>query len=85
MISADLLAILRCPDNRQPLQLADPATLAAINARVSSADGSPGLVNRGGEPVHAQLTEGLLRVDQVLLYPVRAGLPILLVEEAIFL
>jgi uncharacterized protein YbaR (Trm112 family) len=84
MIPPDLLAILRCPENLQPLELADDAILAKINARISSG-GSPGLANRGGEPVGELLTAGLLRLDQVLLYPVRDGLPILLVGEAIFL
>jgi uncharacterized protein YbaR (Trm112 family) len=84
MIPPDLLAILRCPENLQPLEIADHAILAKVNARISSG-GAPGLANRGGEPVHERLTEGLLRLDRLLLYPVRAGLPILLVDEAIFL
>ena len=84
MISADLLAILRCPENRQPLSVASPEILARINARIS-ADGPQTLTNRGGEPVRELLSEGLVRLDQTLLYPVRQGLPILLVDEAIFL
>jgi uncharacterized protein YbaR (Trm112 family) len=58
--------------------------LARVNARISAA-GAPALANRGGEPVREPLAEGLVRLDRTLLYPVRDGIPILLVEEAIVL
>ncbi len=86
MISADLLALLRCPASHQPLSLADSAVLAALNARIShpSPDAEQ-LLNHGGERVGEPLAEGLVRLDRALLYPVRDGLPILLVDEAIVL
>ena len=85
MIAADLLAILCCPETRQPLSAAGPEVLARLNARLAAAAGEPALANRGGEPVRQPLVEGLVRLDQTLLYPVRAGIAILLVEEGIFL
>ena len=84
MIYASLLAILCCPENHQPLALADPEMLARLNARIAAPGASP-LTNRGGEPVREPLSGGLVRLDRTLLYPVRDGLPILLVEEAISL
>jgi uncharacterized protein YbaR (Trm112 family) len=84
MIADDLLAILCCPETHQPLSPAGPEILAGVNARISAAGPDP-LRNRGGEPVGEPVTEALVRLDRTLLYPIRDGIPILLVEEAIFL
>ncbi len=78
MIAPDLLEILRCPETRQTLALASAETLAGLNARLP-------LANRAGEQIHTPILAGLVRLDQTLLYPIRDGIPILLVEESIFL
>ena len=75
MLSAELLSILRCPETRQPLRLAPQDVLARI-AREQ-------LCNRSGRPVALPLDGGLLREDEALLFPVRSGIPVLLIEEAI--
>ena len=72
MIPADLLEILRCPQTRQPLLVAGTELLAAANRR---------LRERGGEVLDAALA----RADGTAVYPVRGGIPILLVEEAVLL
>ena len=58
MLSADLIALLRCPESRQPLRIATAEELARM-----------------------QFTEGLIREDGLVVYPIRDGIPMLLVEE----
>lgn len=78
-VSADLLEILVCPETKQPVALAAPALLDAVNAKIRSG----ALRNRGGQPVAHELREGLLREDGHVLYPVDDGIPVMLVEESI--
>lgn len=79
MLAPDLLAILRCPETRQPLVVADADALAFANARIAAG----GVRDADGEPVSEPLTEALATVDGRRIYPVREGIPILLVEEVI--
>jgi uncharacterized protein YbaR (Trm112 family) len=78
MIAPDLLEILRCPESRQPLAYASAEALAGLNARLP-------VCNRAGEKIQTPILAGLVRVDQTLLYPIRDEIPILLVDESIFL
>lgn len=74
-----LLEILCCPETRQPLRVAPPEILAALNERIRAG----GVCNRAGQLVREPCEAGLLREDGRALYPVRGGLPILLVAEAL--
>ena len=78
-VNQELLDILVCPDTKQPVALAPAETLAALNAKIR--DGK--LKNRGGNQVEQELTEGLLREDGKVLYPVDDGIPVMLVDESI--
>lgn len=79
MLASDLLALLVCPETRQPLVVADTDTLAFANARIAAGN----VRNASGEPVTEPLTEALATADGRRVYPVREGIPILLVEEVI--
>lgn len=81
VIHPDLLAILACPDSRQPLDLADEATLKGLNDRIAAG----GVQNVGGADVSAALDAGLVREDGTVIYPVRDDIPVLLREEGIHL
>lgn len=64
MIADEVLALLRCPETRQPLRVATAAELATMNPAPAAA---------------------LIREDGRVAYPVREGIPVLIVEEAIAL
>ena len=74
-----LLNALCCPESHQPLALANADLIAALNARIASAQ----LRNLTGQPVLEKLDGGLQRQDGRRLYPIRGQLPILLIGEAI--
>ena len=80
-IDKDLLAILVCPDTRQPLREASPEQLERLNARIAAG----GFKNRGGTAVGEKLEAALVRGDGQLAYPIRDGIPMLLVDEGLAL
>lgn len=79
MIDAELIEILVCPETKQALRLAEPALLERVNAAVTAG----AVRNRGGEPVSAPFDQALVRQDGLILYPVRDGIPIMLLDEAL--
>ena len=80
-VDADLVAILICPESKQPVAPATPAQLAALNAAIRAGNA----YNRAGARVERELAEALVRQDGKLLYPVEDGIPVMLVEESIAL
>jgi len=78
-VDPQLVEILVCPETRQPVHLASAEELARVNAAVRSGT----LRNRGGAKVERELSEGLVRNDGRVLFPVEDGIPSMLIEESI--
>ena len=79
MVDKDLLELIACPQNHQELREAPGEVLERLNARIAQG----ALSNQGGTKLSAPLSEGLLRADDKVLYPIVEGIPMLLAEEAI--
>ena len=74
-----MLDKLRCPETGQKLMIANAPALGAINRAVDEGVAT----NVSGQPITERLTDGLIREDQLRVYPVKNGVPILLIEEGI--
>ncbi|HPP51568.1 MAG TPA: hypothetical protein PK777_01360 [Thermoguttaceae bacterium] len=81
MVDTELLKMLVCPETHQPLREADEGLLAKLNEAIRAGR----VKNRSGSSVTETLSEALLRQDGKVLYPVRDGIPVLLVDEGILL
>jgi len=80
-VDEELRGMLRCPETLQKLRLADANVIAELNKTITAGN----LKNRGAQPVAELLDGGLVREDGQFLYPIRANLPVMLIEEAISL
>lgn len=78
-IDPELLEILVCPETKQPLTVAGAELLEHLNAAVANGKA----VTRDGDTVPEPVTEGLLREDGRVLYPIRQDIPIMLIDESI--
>lgn len=79
VIDKDLLSILACPQTHQPLREASAADLQRINGRIAAG----GAKNVGGKPVSEALQAGLVREDGQRIYPIKDGIPVLLIDEGL--
>lgn len=78
-LDPELLSILACPATHQPLREADATEVERVNGRISSGS----LKTVGGEAVSEAIEGGLVREDGTILYPIRQGIPVLLIEEGL--
>jgi len=79
LLSEQSLAMLRCPETRQTLQLADSTLLTKLNSQIAAGS----LVNRNGTKLERPLDGGLLRQDGKVVYPILDRISILLADEGI--
>ena len=78
-VSQELLDILVCPETKQPVAPASPEVLAKLADDVRAGR----IRNRGGTQLGEPPTEGLVREDGKVFYPVDDDIPVMLIEESI--
>ena len=78
-IAPDLLAILCCPETKQPLSLLSAEAVEGLNDRITQKE----IKNKAGQIITEPVDGGLLREDKTIVYAIRDQIPIMLIEEAI--
>jgi len=81
MIDPELLEILVCPESKVPVSLAEAELIRSLNAAIEAGT----VVSLDGSPVRAPIDGGLVREGGDRLYPIREGIPVMLMDEAISL
>lgn len=81
MLDPELLALLVCPETHQDVVLATPGELAQLNAAIR--DGQVRTVD--GKTAEQPLEAALIRIDRAIAYPIRDGIPVMLVPEGLMI
>ena len=79
MLDAELLALLVCPETHQDVTLATPGEIALLNEAIREGR----VRTAGGNPVDQPVEGALIRKDRSIAYPIRDGIPVMLVVEGL--
>jgi len=79
MLDAELLALLVCPATHQDVALASPGEIALLNEAIRQGQ----VRTAGGIPVDQPVEGALIRADRSIAYPIRDGIPVMLVAEGL--
>ena len=74
-----LLQILCCPETHQPLSEAGDELVDDLNNRIQAGT----LVDRVDEKIIEPIDGGLIREDGNILFPIRGGIPVMLIDQGI--
>jgi uncharacterized protein YbaR (Trm112 family) len=79
MLNEELLALLVCPATHQDVTLAMAGEIACLNEAIREGK----VRTAGGNPVDKPVEGALIRVDRAIAYPIRDGIPVMLVSEGL--
>lgn len=78
-LSAELLKVLVCPENKQSLSLAPTEVVECFNAKMRAGE----IYTRSEKKLEQAVSDLLVREDGKVLYQVLDHIPILLIDEAV--
>lgn len=81
MLDPELLALLVCPETHQDLLLANPGEIRLLNEAIRAGH----VRTAGGNPVNQSVEGALIRSDRSIAYPIRDGIPVMLVAEGLLI
>jgi uncharacterized protein YbaR (Trm112 family) len=81
MLDPELLALLVCPATHQDITLATPDEITRINDAIRAGR----VRTAAGLPVEQPIAGALIRADRTIAYPIRDGIPVMLVAEGLAL
>ena len=79
MLDPELLALLVCPETQQDVALASEEEMAQLNAAIRQGR----VRTAAGKPVNEPVEGALVRIDRAVAYPIRDGIPVMLVPEGL--
>jgi uncharacterized protein len=79
MLNSELLALLVCPETHQDVLMATPDEIAQINEAIRLGQVRTAAGNAVKDPVEG----ALVRTDRTIAYPIRDGIPVMLVDEGL--
>ena len=79
MLDPELVALLVCPETHQDVTLALSGEIARLNEAIRAGQ----VRTVAGKAVDQPADGALIRVDRAVAYPIRDGIPVMLVTEAL--
>jgi uncharacterized protein YbaR (Trm112 family) len=78
-LDAELLALLVCPETHQDVTLATLEEIARLNEAIHAGQ----VKTVGGKEMAETVEAALIRIDRAIAYPIREGIPVMLVPEGL--
>ncbi len=79
MIAESVIAKLVCPETKQSLRALNQSELDALNQKIASGS----IMTVEGSPESIAIEQGLIRSDGKAVFPIRDGIPVMLIEKAL--
>ena len=79
MLDSELLALLVCPETHQDVALAPEGEIARLNEAIRAGR----VLTVAGKKVEEPVEGALVRTDRAVAYPIRDGIPVMLVPEGL--